>query len=82
MTEKRTSGNKESCWIRYRLDLRGIKLEDVAKKANRTISLVSKVINGERQSEKVEVALAELLGYSSWKNLWADAFINAERRAV
>ena len=85
MARIRTFDNKarkESCWIRYRLDLGGIRLEEVAKKAHRSIPLVSKVINGERRSEKVEAALSELLGYPSWQNLWADAFINAERRAV
>jgi len=85
MAQSRTFDNKlrkEGCWIRYCLDLRGIKLEDVAKKAHRSISLVSKVIKGERRSEKVETVLAEMLGYISYKQLWADAFISAERRAV
>jgi len=85
MAQLRTAGNKaqpESCWIRYRLDLRGIKLEEIAVKAHRSIPLVSKVSSGERRSEKVEAALAEALGYPSWQHLWADAFISAERRAV
>jgi len=84
MAHLRKSDNKlqVGCWIRYHLDLGGIKLDEIAKKSHRSISLVSKVINGERQSEKVEAVLAEKLGYPSWKHLWADAFINAERRAV
>jgi len=72
----------EGCWIRYQLDVRNITLETVAKKACRHITLVSKVIRGERKSEKVEAALADILGYPTFKHLWAAAFINAERKAV
>jgi hypothetical protein len=66
----------EGCWIKYQLDLRNIKLETVAQKANRSVSSVSRVICGVKKSEKVEKALAEMLGYPSWKHLWADAFIS------
>lgn len=72
----------EGCWIKYQLDLRNIKLAMIAKKANRTVATVSRVICRTRNSEKVEKALAETLGYSSWKELWAAAFINVERKAV
>jgi hypothetical protein len=72
----------EGCWIRYQLDVRNIKLDDVARKACRHFTLVSKVIRGERKSEKVQAALAELLGYPSWNDLWADAFISTKRNAV
>ena len=72
----------EGCWIKYQLDLRNIKLEAVAKKAERTVATVSRVICRTRNSEKAEAALAEMLGYSSWNELWAAAFINAERKAV
>jgi hypothetical protein len=57
------------CWIKYKLDLRNIKLEDVAKKAHRTVSMVSQVICGVKKSEKVEKALADILGYASYKDL-------------
>jgi DNA-binding LacI/PurR family transcriptional regulator len=72
----------EGCWIKYQLDLRNIKLDAIAKKAGRTVATVSRVICKTRHSEKVEAALAEMLGYSSSKELWAAAFVNAERRAV
>jgi len=72
----------EGCWIKYRLNLKNIKLETIAKKARRSVALVSLVLCNERRSEKVEAALAETLGYPSWEHLWADAFINAERSAV
>jgi hypothetical protein len=67
------------CWIRYQLDLRNIKLEEVAQKAHHSVSSVSRVICGVKKSEKVEKALAEMLGYPSYKHLWADAFLNANR---
>jgi hypothetical protein len=41
--------------------------------------MVSRVVCGVKKSEKVEKALAEMLGYPSYKNLWADAFINSNR---
>jgi transcriptional regulator with XRE-family HTH domain len=72
----------EECWIRYNLNLKNIKLEAIAKKARRSVPLVSRVLSGSRRSEKVQAALAELLGYPSWQHLWADAFINSERKAI
>jgi len=72
----------EGCWIKYQLDLRNIKLDAIAKKAGRTVATVSRVICRTRNSEKAEAALAEMLGYSSWKELWAAALVNADRRAV
>jgi hypothetical protein len=82
MAQKSETGQAMPAWIRYQLDLRGIKFEAVAKKARRSVPLVSQVINGQKQSEKVQEALASLLGYQSWQHLWADAFISAERSAV
>jgi hypothetical protein len=72
----------EGCWLRYQLDLRNIKMDAVAKKARRSVPLVSLVICGEMRSEKVEAALAEMLGYPSWERLWAAAMINAQRNAI
>jgi lambda repressor-like predicted transcriptional regulator len=77
----------EGCWIKYQLDLRNIKLEIIAKKAGCAISTVSRVICKTRHSEKAEAVLAEMLGYPTFKDLWVDAFINAdfnkkERKAV
>jgi lambda repressor-like predicted transcriptional regulator len=74
----------EGCWIKYQLDLRNIKLEAIAKKAGRTVATVSRVICRTRNSEKVEAVLAEMLGYESFKHLWAAAFVEVgfERKAV
>jgi hypothetical protein len=72
----------EGCWIKYQLNLRNIRLDAVAKKVRCSVATVSRVIFRKRRSEKVEAALAEVLGYPSWKDLWAAAFCDAERRAV
>jgi len=85
MPQKRTfcqPNSPESSWIRYQLDLRNITYDVVAEKARRTAAFVSLVISRKRNSESVEAALAETLGYPSFKHLWAAAFVNAERGAV
>jgi hypothetical protein len=69
----------EGCWLKYQLDLRNIKLETVARKAHRSVSMVSRVISGVNKSKNVEKALAEMLGYPSYKHLWADAFLNSRK---
>ena len=52
----------ESCWIKYQLDLRDIKYDEIAEKARRTTAFVSMVICRKRKSEIVEAILAEMLG--------------------
>jgi hypothetical protein len=59
----------EGSWLKYQLDLRNIKLEAVAKKADRSVSMVSQVICGVKKSEKVETALAWMLGYAAYNDL-------------
>jgi hypothetical protein len=54
-------------------------MEDVAKKARRSVAMVSRVVCGVKKSEKVEAALAEMLGYPSFKHLWAASFIDSDR---
>jgi hypothetical protein len=63
----------EGCWIRYQLNLRNIKLQNVALKAGRAESTVSQVICGIKNSERIGQALADLLGYPSFEALTAAA---------
>jgi hypothetical protein len=72
----------ERCWIKYQLNLRNIKYEVIATKSCRTEAFVSMVVCGKRRSKTVEAALAEVLGYQSFKHLWAAAFIEVGRKAV
>ena len=72
----------EGCWIKFRLDLRNIKLEEVAKKGGVSVVAVSRVISGNLKSEKTQTALAEILGYQSWEQLKADALANTEKKGA
>jgi DNA-binding LacI/PurR family transcriptional regulator len=72
----------EGSWIKYQLDLRNIKLEEVAHKARRSVSSVSRVICGVKKSEKVEAALAETLGYAAYKDLLEAARLHANGGAA
>jgi len=59
----------EGSWIKFQLDLQNIKLDAVAKKASRSISMVSQVLSGVKNSEAVGLALAKMLGYATYKDL-------------
>jgi ribosomal protein L31E len=72
----------EGSWIKYRLDLRNIKLEDVAKKAHRSVSMVSQVITGVKNSEAVGLALAKMLGYAAYKDLMEAAYAQSKGGAA
>jgi hypothetical protein len=63
----------EGSWIKYQLDLRNVKMDAVARKANRSTSLVSSVIRGIRNSKAVGMALAQTLGYATYEDLLAAA---------
>jgi hypothetical protein len=64
----------EGSWVKYQLDLRNIKLEAVARKAHRSVSMVSQVITGVKNSDAVGLALAQMLGYPSYKDLMEAAY--------
>jgi len=72
----------EGCWIQFRLNLLNVKQEDVAKKAKRSIGLVSKVIIGQKNSEAVGAALAQILGYPTYKDLMEAARRGAKEWAA
>jgi transcriptional regulator with XRE-family HTH domain len=59
----------ERCWIKYQLSLKQAKLEDVARKAGCNITMVSQVLHGRKNSERVRQALADVLGFSSFDKL-------------
>jgi hypothetical protein len=72
----------EGSWIKYQLDLRNIKMEAVAKKARRSTSMVSQVITGVKNSDAVGLALAQMLGYATYKDLMEAACIHAKGGAA
>ena len=72
----------EGSWIKYQLDLRNIKLVDVAKKAHRSPSMVSEFIRGVKNSDAVGRALARMLGYASYKDLMEAAYLQSKGGAA
>jgi hypothetical protein len=77
MARTRSSKNAmppEGSWVKYQLDLRNIKLEAVAQKARRSVSMVSQVITGVKNSEAVGLALAQMLGYAAYRDLMEEAW--------
>ena len=70
------------CFIKFRLELQNIKYKDVAKEAKRSVTLVSQVISGERRSEKVQAALASLLGFGTYTALLDAAYRYSKAEAV
>jgi hypothetical protein len=64
---KARSTSPEGCWLKFQLGLRNVKSKAVARKANRFESMVSLVIAGVKNSEAVGLALAQILGYASYK---------------
>jgi hypothetical protein len=59
----------ENCWIRYQLVLQCVKLKDAARKANCSVSMVSQVIAGIKNSETAGLALAKTFGFAGYKDL-------------
>jgi hypothetical protein len=57
-------------------------MEAVAQKAHRTISMVSQVISGVKNSDAVGLALAQMLGYASYKDLMEAACIHSKGGAA
>jgi transcriptional regulator with XRE-family HTH domain len=66
-----TISPRKGCWIKYQLNLRNIKYKTVAEKAGVSEEMITQVIKGRKNSEKVKRALTEVLGYSSFEALIA-----------
>ena len=58
---------KKGCYINYMLRVRSITQETVAKKAGVTQHMVSQVLRGVKNSEKVKKAIAEALGFPNFE---------------
>jgi len=67
----------ERCWVKYRLSLRGIRYAEIAHRASRSENYVSQVVCGRRRSERVEAAIAKMLGFASWGELMEIALLEA-----
>ena len=69
----------EYCWILYQLNLRYIRLEDIAHYAGCSPEAAWNVLIWGMPSQKINPVLAKLLGYPSWDSLWADAYDNSKK---
>ena len=63
--------SRQGYYINYMLRVRNITQKEVATKAGVTQHMVSQVLRGVRNSEKVKKALTEVLGYPSFEALIA-----------
>ena len=61
-----TPRRNESAWIRYRLDLAGVGVTDVAKTLGLTKQAVGQVVSGRSHSARIEAEIARIIGYPSW----------------
>lgn len=59
----------ESAWLRYKLELAGSSVIDVAIQAGVTHGAVSHVISGRRHSARIESEIARIIGYPSWNEM-------------
>jgi len=58
---------QKGCYINYMLRVRSITHEMVAEKSGTSSQMVSAFLRGVKNSEKVQKALAEVLGYPSFE---------------
>ena len=64
-----TPRRHESAWIRYKLELAGSSVTDVAIRAGVTHGSVSQVVSGRSHSARIEAEIARIIGYPSWNTM-------------
>lgn len=57
---------EQGIWLNYLLRTAGYSQKDIADKAGVSRQMVQKVLYGIRTSRRVQVAIAEALGYKTW----------------
>jgi len=62
---------KEGMWINYQLRLRGLTHQKLAETLGLKREAVTKIVTGARHSTRVETALYQTLGYSSFEAMIA-----------
>ena len=60
---------KERMWIQGKMLIKGLYHRDIADKAKLTRSTVSSAMSGKIKSQRVQLAIAEVLGYKTFKEL-------------
>lgn len=64
-----TPRRHEAAWIRYKLELAGSSVTDVAIRAGVTHGSVSQVVSGRSHSARIEAEIARIIGYPSWNEM-------------
>lgn len=59
----------QGLYIKYRLKCVGCSSIDIAQETGCTKQSVSKVLSGKAHSQRIERAVAQRLGYSSWNDM-------------
>jgi transcriptional regulator with XRE-family HTH domain len=67
----RTLSPREGHWIRYILALNGITQASIARRIGCSEAIISQVLRGHKNSEKVKSALISALGYTAFEDLIA-----------
>ena len=67
----RVPNRLQAAWIGFQFKSRGITQDEIAKRVGVSSKTVNHVIHGIRTSGKVQKAIAETLGFSSWDALLA-----------
>ena len=60
-------------YISYKLKLKGITHNDIAKSANLSTAIITHVLNGRKSSQKAKKAIAAALGYTDFRILEYEA---------
>lgn len=64
---------KAGKYISFRLKLKGITHNDIAKSANLSEAIITHVLNGRKTSKRAEKAIAAVLGYTDFRILEYEA---------
>jgi len=59
------------CWLKYHMALKGSSQADVARLTGYCQSMVSKTIRGLKTSAKIDLAVANVLGYRTFERMEA-----------
>jgi transcriptional regulator with XRE-family HTH domain len=68
-----TPNMEQGAWICYRLKLAGSSQKELAGRIGVTQQMVQQVAYGLKTSQRVQKAIAESLGYSTWAELIANS---------
>jgi transcriptional regulator with XRE-family HTH domain len=59
----------QGCWIKFMMDLNGITQHDIAIQAGCSSQMVSQVLGGRKNSERVKAALICILGNEAFETI-------------